>query len=80
MYILRSKVLPSSKSYGRRDLTDGHGCCPRVYTMEGSPTVMQKRSSQPHLVECLQEKEVKGAASIYQHFVELDILYDGIDH
>jgi hypothetical protein len=48
--------------------------------MEGSPTGMEKRSRQPHLVECLQKKEVKGAASIHQHSVELDVLYDRPDN
>jgi hypothetical protein len=45
--------------------------------MEGSLTGTQKRSRQPHLVERLQKKEVEGAASIHQHSVELDVLYDG---
>jgi hypothetical protein len=48
--------------------------------MEGSPTGMQKRSRQPHLVKSLHKKEVKGAASIHQHSVELDVHYDGADY
>jgi hypothetical protein len=30
------------------------------------------------MVKSLQKKEVKGAASIHQHYVELDVFYDGI--
>jgi hypothetical protein len=48
--------------------------------MEGSPTGLRKRSREPHLVECLQKKEVKGVASIHQHYVELDVLYNGADY
>jgi hypothetical protein len=45
--------------------------------MERSPTGVQKRSRQLHLVKSLQKKEIKGAASIHEHSVELNILYDG---
>jgi hypothetical protein len=45
--------------------------------MEKSSTVVQKRSRQHHLVESLQKKEVKGAASIHEHSIELNVLYDG---
>jgi hypothetical protein len=48
--------------------------------MEWSPTGTHKRSRQPHLVQSLQEKEVKGAASIHQYSIDLDILYDGADY
>jgi hypothetical protein len=41
---------------------------------------MQKRSRQPHLVKSLHKKEVKEAASIHQHSVELDVRYDGADY
>jgi hypothetical protein len=48
--------------------------------VEGSSTETQKRSRQPHLVESLQKKEVKGTASIHQYSVELDVLYDWADY
>jgi hypothetical protein len=48
--------------------------------MEGNLTGTQKRSRQPHLVECLKKKEVKGGAYIHQHSVELDVLYNGADN
>jgi hypothetical protein len=48
--------------------------------MERSPTGAQKRSKQPHLIESLQKKEVEGVASIHEHSVELNVLYDGADH
>jgi hypothetical protein len=48
--------------------------------VERSLTGAHKRSGQPHLVESLQKKEVKGAASIHEHSIELDILYYGVDY
>jgi hypothetical protein len=61
-------------------MTDGCCCYPRDYTMECSLTGMEKRSTQPHLVESLQKMEVEGAASIHHHSVELDVFYNGVDY
>jgi hypothetical protein len=80
LYSFSSDVLLSPEGYGKRDLTDGCRCCTRDYTMERSPTSVQKRSRQPHMVESLQKIEVEGAASIHGHLVELNVLYDGADY
>jgi hypothetical protein len=42
LYIFSSEVLLSPKSYGERDLTNGHCCCTRDYTMERSLTGAQE--------------------------------------
>jgi hypothetical protein len=48
--------------------------------VEGSLAGTQQGSRKPHLVECFQEQNVQGAASIDEDSVELDILDDGTDY
>jgi hypothetical protein len=79
-YSFSLEVLPSLEGYGKRDLTDGHRCYTGNYTVERSPTSGQKRSRQPHQVKSLQKKEVDGVASIHEHSVELNVLYNGADY
>jgi hypothetical protein len=79
-YSFSSEILPSPKDYRKGDMTDGRHCCTGDYTMKRSPTGAQKRSRQPHMVESHQKKVVEGAASIYEHSVELNILYEGVDY
>jgi hypothetical protein len=80
LYSSSLEVLPSPEGYKKRDLTDGHRCCTGDYTMERSPTSVQKRSRQCHLIKSLQKMEGEGAASIHEHSVEFNIFYNGEDY
>jgi hypothetical protein len=64
LYVLRAKVFLSPEGQGKEDLANGCCYCPRDYAMKGSPTRMQQGPGQPHLVEGLQEQNVKGSTSI----------------
>jgi hypothetical protein len=80
LYGFNSDVLPCPEGYMKRDLTDGCHCYTGDYTMERSPTGPHKRSRQPHLVKGFQKKEVEGAATIHEHLVEINVLYDWVDY
>jgi hypothetical protein len=80
LYSFSSKVLLSPEDYRKRDMTDMRRYYIGDYDMERSSTSAQKRSRQPHMVKCLQKKEVEGAASIHEHSVELNVLNNGVDY
>jgi hypothetical protein len=80
LYGFSLEIFLSPEGHEKRDLTDGFHCCTWDYAMERSSASAWKISRQSHLVESLQKKNNKRAATIDEDSVELDISDNGADN
>jgi hypothetical protein len=58
----------------------GIAAIPRSIPWKGARLGHRRDLDNPIWSKVFRKKEVEGAASIHQHFVELDVFYDGADY